>query len=208
MPYIILFIAIAVALVLITLILFFYPRIKSKKLKKDCVVQYGKRIYKYALHNDLYLINKLELKSNDDQILRVDHLLFGTKYIYLIKDYYLPGQIFAKEQDRSFVYKSNEKNSKKVYIDNPMIKNKQLVNKVAANIGLDRKLFISIVLYNEETDFVKFVSTSKDSFMVKTTKLKRLLDSLESQKISPLNDSQLKHAVKDVAKLNLRNNEK
>lgn len=200
-----LFISLGVALVLVTSILIFVPLIKRNQLKKDFVSVYGKRVYKYALHNDLYLINKLELKSNDDQIIKVDHLLFGTKYIYVIKDYHLPGEIEAKEKDRSFIYKSNVKGTKKVYIDNPMLINKKLVQKLSTNIGMNSDLFIAISLFNDETDFGDFTSASKDNYIVTMSKLYKLLDTIESRNIAPLNDEQLKYAVKDVAKLNIRN---
>ena len=117
-----LFISLAVLLVLVVLFLIFYPKLYRAKLKKDFVPIYGKKIYRYALHNDLYLINQLELKANDDQIIKVDHLLFANKYIYVISDYYLPGSIEAKENDSSFIYKSSEKGSENVYIDNLLIK--------------------------------------------------------------------------------------
>lgn len=104
-----LFISLAILLVLVILFLIFYPKFYKAKLKKDFVPIYGKKIYRYALHNDLYLINQLELKGNDDQIIKIDHLLFANKFIYVISDYYLPGLVLAKENDQSFIYKSSEK---------------------------------------------------------------------------------------------------
>lgn len=200
-----LFIVVAVLLVFVILTIIFYPKIKRAKLKKNFVSVYGKKVYQYALHNDLYLINQLELRNNDNTILKIDHLLFGTKYIYLISDYYLPGVIEAKEKDRSFIYTSSEKDAKKVYIDNPLISNKQLVRKVANNIGLNESLFISIVLLNDSAILDKFESTSKDNFIVHLHSFNRLINQLESRNVAPLNDNQLKYTVKDVNKLNVRN---
>lgn len=201
----ILFISLGVLLVLTVLLLILYPKLHKNKFKKNFVSIYGKKVYRYALHNDLYLINQLELRGNDDQRLKVDHLLFGTKYIYLIKDYYLPGVIEAKEKDHSFIYKSSEKNSKKVYIDNPLIENKRLLKKVALNVGLNESLFISIVLLNDDAELDNFVSTSKDNFIVHLSSFNRLINQLESRKVAPLNDNQLRYTVKDVNKLNVRN---
>lgn len=198
-----LFIGLGVAIVLIILILIFYPKYRNKKIKKDFLSVYGKRIYKYANQKDLYLINQLELKGNDDQILKIDHLLFGNKYIYLIKDYYLPGVIDAKENDRSFIYKSNVKNSNKIYIDNPLLTNKWLIQRLSSNIGMDKTLFIGIALINDETDLGDFKTTSKDNFLISISRLHKLLDSLEARNIAPLNDDQLKYAVKDIARLNI-----
>lgn len=199
-----LFISLAVLLVLVVLFLIFYPKLYRAKLKKDFVPIYGKKIYRYALHNDLYLINQLELKANDDQIIKVDHLLFANKYIYVISDYYLPGSIEAKENDPSFIYKSSEKGSENVYIDNLLIRGRELTNKVAFNLGLKPNLFISISLVDDDADFNDFKSNQSDNFIVHISSLKKLLDSIEARNVAPLNDDQLKYAVKDINRLNER----
>lgn len=199
-----LFISLAVLLVLVVLFIIFYPKFYKAKLKKDFVSIYGKKVYRYALHNDLYLINQLELKGNDDQIIKVDHLLFANKYIYVISDYYLPGSIEAKENDQSFIYKSYEKDSEKIYIDNLLIKGRELTNKVAFNLGLKENLFISIALVDDNADFNGFKSSSTDNYIVHLSSLTKLLDSIESRNVAPLNDDQLKYAVKDINRLNER----
>lgn len=199
-----LFISLAVLLVLVVLFLIFYPKLYRAKLKKDFVPIYGKKIYRYALHNDLYLINQLELKANDDQIIKVDHLLFANKYIYVISDYYLPGSIEAKENDPSFIYKSSENGSENVYIDNLLIRGRELTNKVAFNLGLKPNLFISISLVDDDADFNGFKSSQSDNFIVHISSLKKLLDSIEARSVAPLNDDQLKYAVKDINRLNER----
>lgn len=203
-----LFVALAILLVLTVLILIFYPRLRKAKYQKDFVSICGKKIYKYVYKNDYYLINKLELKESDNHILKVDHLLFANKYIYLIKDYHLPGELIAKESDNSFIYIPSDKNLDKRYIDNLLIKNKKQVHRVARCIGLDESLFISIVILSDDTQLDDFKSSSNDNFIVHLSRFNRLIDKIESRNVKPLNDNQLKYTVKDVAKLNLRNNEK
>ena len=199
-----LFISLAVLLVLVILFIIFYPKIHRAKLKKDFVSIYGKQIYRYALHNDLYLINQLELKSHDDQTLKIDHLLFGNKYIYIIKDYFLPGTIEAKENDASFIYTTLGKNPKKYYIDNLLIKNGDLTRKVATNLGLHAHLFIPIALLNNDCDLGDFNPTIQNNYITHLKDITKLIDSLESRNVAPLNDEQLKYAVKDVNRLNER----
>lgn len=199
-----LFISLAILLVLVILFLIFYPKLYKAKLKKDFVSIYGKKIYRYALHNDLYLINQLELKGNDDQIIKIDHLLFANKFIYVISDYYLLGLVLAKENDQSFIYKSSEKDSQNVYIDNLLIKGKELVNRVAFNLGLNPSLFISIALVNDAADFDNFKSTSLDNFIVHLSSFNKFIDKIESRNVAPLNNDQLKYTVKDINRLNER----
>ena len=199
-----LFVGLVILLAIVVLVIIFYPKIKRARYKKDHISIYGKRVYKYALHNDLYLINKLALKGNDDQLLKIDHLLFGTKYIYVISDFYLPGNIEAKENDRSFVYTPLEKNAKKVYIDNVFISGAKLTKKVASNLGLNPSLFIPIALVDDDADFGDFKPTLKNNYLVHVSNFNKLLDALEARKVAPLNDDQLKYAVMDVNRLNER----
>ena len=199
-----LFVGLVILLAIVVLLIIFYPKIKRARYKKDHISIYGKRVYKYALHNDLYLINKLALKGNDDQLLKIDHLLFGTKYIYVISDFYLPGNIEAKENDRSFVYTPLEKNAKKVYIDNVFISGAQLTKKVASNLGLNPSLFIPVALVDDDADFGDFKPTLKNNYLVHVSNFNKLLDALEARKVAPLNDDQLKYAVMDVNRLNER----
>ena len=199
-----LFVGLVILLAIVVLLIIFYPKIKRARYKKDHISIYGKRVYKYALHNDLYLINELALKGNDDQLLKIDHLLFGTKYIYVISDFYLPGNIEAKENDRSFVYTPLEKNAKKVYIDNVFISGAQLTKKVASNLGLNPSLFIPVALVDDDADFGDFKPTLKNNYLVHVSNFNKLLDALEARKVAPLNDDQLKYAVMDVNRLNER----
>lgn len=199
-----LFVGLVILLAIVVLLIIFYPKIKRARYKKDHISIYGKRVYKYALHNDLYLINKLALKGNDDQLLKIDHLLFGTKYIYVISDFYLPGNIEAKENDHSFVYTPLEKNAKKVYIDNVFISGAELTKKVASNLGLNPSLFIPVALVDDDADFGDFKPTLKNNYLVHVSNFNKLLDALEARKVAPLNDDQLKYAVMDVNRLNER----
>ena len=199
-----LFISLAVLLVLVILFIIFYPRIIRRRYKKNYVSIYGKKIYRYALHNDLYLINELELKCNDDQHITIDHLLFGNKYIYVILDYYLPGLIEAKINDQSFLYTSMEKNAQKVYIDNLLLRNENITKKLAFNLGLNPSLFVSLSLVDNDSEFKELKIDKKDNYMIHIANFKKLLDKLEARNVPPLNDDQLKYTVKDVFKLNER----
>ena len=199
-----LFVALSVLLVLVILFIILYPRFIRRHYKKDFVSIYGKKIYRYALHNDLYLINQLELKCNDDQLLKIDHLLFGNKYIYVILDYYLPGLIEAKINDQSFLYTSIEKNAQRVYIDNLLLKNEEITKKLAFNLGLNPSLFIPLSLVDNDSEFKELKFEKKDNYMIHIGNFKKLLDKLEARKVAPLNDEQLKYTVKDVFKLNER----
>lgn len=204
---IILFIALSVLLVLSVLFVIFFPKIRKKNLRNNYVSIYGKQIYKLALEQDYYLINKLLLKTHEGTSIDIDHFLCGNKYIYVIKDYYFDGGLSADENDRAWIYyhKVGKKNVKEL-IDNPLLLNQKRVNILSKITGLDSSLIISVVLINSDCQINKFVGKSKNNFLVTRSNFKKFIKSFENKNIAKINDSQLSIAVNDIAKLNERKN--
>ena len=97
------FIALAVVLVLLIIFFVIYPFIRRAYIKKHFIEVFGKKIYKIALHDDFYLINRLLLKTMDGTSIDIDHLLCGNKYIYVIHDEYFKGELYARIQDRTWI---------------------------------------------------------------------------------------------------------
>lgn len=198
------FIALAILLVLLVVFALVYRPLKRKLLTKNYVKIYGRSIYHLAEDLDYYLINNLALSSNDRSKIVIDHVLFGEKYIYVIKDRYYNGGISAKEKDNSWIYYTGKKkNLTKQYIDNPLKINMLRLKKLAQITGIDKSMFISIVLINDDCSFTAFEGHAKDNFIVTRRGFKKLIKSLEQRDVNKINEDQLQYAVKDIAKLNL-----
>ena len=87
---------------LLAVVWLLFPIFKTMYIKKHLVPYFGKRIYHIALYNDFYLINEVNLKLDEDSEAHIDHLLFGEKYIYVIKDRYYDGAIDGQEKDSNW----------------------------------------------------------------------------------------------------------
>ena len=201
---IILFVALAILTFFSVIFFIVFPFAKKSSLKKNFVKAYGKDVYKIANYYDLYLINCLVLKSNDDSRINIDHLLFGNKFIFVIKDYYFDGQLNGKEVDQSWVYYfGKEKDPKKEYVKNPLIENKTRTNKLSMITGLDESFLISIILVNDDCDLSLEMNPSDNQYVIKRSELKKLVSSIEGRNVAPLNDEQLAYAARDIAALNI-----
>lgn len=199
-----LFVALAILTFLSIIFFIVFPFAKKSFLKKNYVRSYGKEVYKIANFYDLYLINRLILKSNDDSRIHIDHLLFGNKFIFVIKDYYFDGQLKGKEIDQSWVYYfGKEKDPKKEYVKNPLLENKARVNKLSILTGLNESFLISVILVNDSCDLSLTLNESDNHFVVKKSELKKLVEKVEARNVAPLNDEQLSYAAKDIAALNI-----
>ena len=199
-----LFVALAILTFLSIIFFIVFPFAKKSFLKKNFVRAYGKEAYKIANFYDLYLINRLILKSNDDSRIHIDHLLFGNKYIFVIKDFYFDGQLKGKEIDQSWVYYfGKEKDPKKEYVKNPLFENKERVTKLSMLTGLNESFLISVILVNDGCDLSLELNESDNQFVVKKSELKKLIEKVEARNVAPLNDEQLSYAAKDIAALNI-----
>lgn len=187
--------------ILIVLGFALYFVLRSRMMKKDFKYFYYKRLYRLAMDKDYYLINNFIFKIDDSHVGRIDHILFGDKYIYLINDSYFDGDIEGKENDRSLILIN--KVGKKYYVDNPIIDNRNILTKLAIVTGIDKSLLISISLINDNCHS-GVITSSNSSYIIQSNKMKYLIKAIESRPIGKINAKELANAVKAIDKLNRR----
>jgi hypothetical protein len=180
--------------------LIFFP-IRKRVIRKKYVEHYYREIYKIAQQNDYYLINDFVFKIDDASLLTIDHVLFANKYVYLISDFYYDGDIVGKAGDKSLVCLS--KKDKKHYIDNPMLFNKHVLNRLCMMTNLDPSIMIGVSLVNDDIR-VEIDSDSKDFYLIQRNKLASLVKAIESRPISNLNAQSLENLVQSINKMNKR----
>ena len=205
MPYkaeLTLFIVLAVIATLFFLFLFLYPPIKKSFYKHHTVRAYYKKVARIAEDNDFYLINNFKSHTTDSLTFHIDHLLVGDKYIYCIRDRYYDGALSAKEEDESWIYYQG-KNAK--YIDNPMRMNELRVEKLALMSGIKRDIFVSIVLINDDCWITPLSNTVSRSYLSSLAMLPKIIKTLESDDVPPLDQWAVERVVSDFA--TLKNNE-
>lgn len=201
----ILFIVLGILLVLAILTFFFLPIILKNYQKKNYISYYGRKIYRIANENDYYLINKVKLESSARTTINVNHLLFGNKYIYVITDYYIEGNLSAKEDDNAWIVKPSNKKQNSYYVDNLVLKCEELTTILSRITNLNRDLFIPIALINSNCEVSNYEPKSKDHFLVHISHLSKLIKTVEKREVAKLNEKQLYYAVRDIARLNLNN---
>lgn len=197
----ILFIVI-LALIIVGLVVFLIVFLEKKKEKgTQFKLAYYRKIYKIVIENDYYLINNFLFKIDESNVARIDHIVFGEKFIYLINDYNYPGDISGKEDDKSLILQDFK--GKKFYTDNPFISSKQILRSLCAITGIDQSMFIGINIVNKDCHtFIQ--SESKQFFVVKINKLNSLIKTTESTLIGKMKEDELASVVKAIDKLNRR----
>ena len=193
------FIIVAPIVVIFILFLLLYKPIKYKLYEKNYKQYFGKKVYKVALYEDLYLINNFIFSYEENKAMKIDHVLFGNKYIYLINDYYYKGSLSGQEKDGSLILVS--KNGKKSYVDNPLMQNKVVAKRLSMITNFDKSMLISIALVNSECA-LEIEHKEKNNYLIQSDKVYKLVKAIESRDIAPIDPEQLQRAVKDMDRLN------
>ena len=190
---------------LLLLFIIFYRPVKRAILRRHYVWFFARYIYRIALDFDYYLINQFAYIHSNREEKTINHILFGSKWIYVITDGYYPGAISAKENDVSWIYYSSRK--KKAYIDNPLRINADNVNQISMITDVNKDLLISIVVINDDCHVEPFDGTSKTNFLVKKSQLRHLIKALEGRDVYNIDEKALAKAVTEIHALN-RNKKK
>ncbi len=189
-----------IALVVFSLSWIIIPILRRRYVANHLVPHFGKRIYHIALYNDYYLINQINLKLDDDNEAHIDHLLFGEKYIYVIKDRYYDGALTGQARDVNWMFYHRFGRRGK-FIANPFLLNRVRVEKLALVTGLDPRFFISVIVTNDQCLLDEIDTKDNATFIVKLKKLEKLIKTIEEREIEPIDPNQLDRAVKDIHRL-------
>ena len=194
-------------ILLLLLFLIIFPFAKRHYNFKNFQKIYYKEIRKIAEINDYYLINNLVIKNNNQLICRIDHVLFGDKYIYVIKDRYYRGAISGKKEDSTWFFYSNQK--KQFEMDNPMAMNEKRLEKLSLVTNIDKSFFISILVINDNCVVKNANELNKNnSFIVSKKNLRKLIKNIEKRNVKNMDQKQLEFAVQDISRLYGKNKQK
>ena len=195
------FVIIVPIILLIFLFICIYIPASGAYRRKHFQIHFYKQVYRVALNNDYYLINQFVFKVDSSKNATVDHILFGSKYIYVIISKYYQGDLVGKYLDKSLIFISHK--GKKCYTDNPFNEVKLLTSKLSSSTSIDASLMIGIVLINDDCK-VAVQSESKQFYIIQRKRLPSLIKAIESRPVSTINETQLGKAVQSIAKLNKR----
>ena len=180
-------------------VLFIVIPVNKSREKKNFREYCGKAIYKIAFDEDYYLINDMRFKVDSGKVAKIDHILFGNKYIYIINDAYYEGDLTGKESDKSLIL--IDRKGKKFYTDNQYLISKSIIKALIDSTSISNDLLIGIVVVNNNCK-ISIETTNKQYYIIQKNKLKRLIRAIESRDVGNINAAQLDSLVQAIDKLN------
>ena len=183
--------------------MFLYPLFRRLSYRRSFQKRYYSVINKLVIEKDYLLINNFIIKNLD---LKIDHIVFGNKYIYLIQDSYFEGAVEGKIKDNKFIYYPF-KNRDVLTVPNPYIKLKEDFENIVRLIGINRNYFKLITLINDDVLIDIEKNKINNYEIVSKSNLISTIESIENAaKVKDFNQDELVRAAKDISRINERKN--
>ncbi|MBE6134215.1 MAG: hypothetical protein E7178_06085 [Erysipelotrichaceae bacterium] len=157
------------------------------------------RVYRIVLNNDYYLINNYVFSIDDVHKVRIDHIVFAEKYIYVCIDRYNEGNLMGSDTNASLILLS--RNGDKNYVDNPFIYLSKVLRQLSSATGLPTEMMIGLIIVNDDCQ-TKIDSKSSQLFLLNRKQLTKLIKTIESRDIPKINPNELDKAVKALYERN------
>ena len=190
---------IALILLLVLAIVFFitFPLLKRKIISKNYNVFCNKKLKAIASKNHYKYLTNLNLNFYSKEDVKIDHILFGKKYLYILTNYYFDGDIKGTVENNSWIL---EKRSDKTceYIDNISNqlseKNRVFSEKISAN----PELIIPIAIVNNDCEIKVNGINNNNTFVVHYSSLKKLIKKIELRSIPDLSLEQAENLYESL----------
>ena len=182
----------------------FYGPFKRWYTRKDPRKAYYHKIRSIADLRDYYLINEFYLFLKEKSSIRIDHLLAGDKYVYLIFDYYFSGAMDANAIDDYWLY--HRADGTKERIPNPIHEAETMLGRFSLRCQIPSDLLVAIVLINDDCFFTPFKNEEKAPTLVPISKLGKVIASYEGRDIKPLSRGELAQVIKKLAAMKEKEN--
>ncbi len=146
---------------------------------------------------DYYLINEFKVEVDEKNSIRIDHILAGDKYIYLLFDRYFSGAMDANPLDDYWLY--HRADGTKERIVNPIHEAEAMMSFFSMQTHVSSDLLVGIVLINDDCFFTPFKNEGKTPILVPISKLKKVISSYEGRDIQSLSRNELYRVIQNLA---------
>lgn len=190
---------IALIILLVLAIVFFvtFPFIKRKIVAKNYNVFCSKKIEAIAMKNNYQFLTDLKLTNFSGEEIKIDHILFGKKYIYILSNYLFDGDIKGTSKNNSWILEKRG-NEGCEYIDNISDDLSRKNGVFSSKINANPELIVPVAIVNNDCEINVVGINDNNTFVVHYSSLKKLIKKLESRPISDLDSEKLKNIYENL----------
>ncbi len=194
------FIVTAILVGVALLFWFFYKPIKRFIFRNSPNEGFYQKIIKIVRNGDYYLINNFEVEIEKGKIMKIDHIIGGNKYIYIITDRYFDGTIVGEAVDDWWLYftKGRKDAVVKTEIVNPLMETKNMIVRLGIQRSLPMEYVVGIVLINDDCFVTGFKNVPGAVQLTTYSQLEKVINKYESEDIGDINSKDLHKAIHDL----------
>ena len=181
-------------LLILTLLFIFFEDIANVLSSLFKNKRVNSKLKKFAIDHDFPLLSNVVIEVRENKFIKIEHILFGNKYIYVITSKCYYGYLCANTGDEKWLLYRKDK---LIHLDNPLKNNEKRI-RILANL-LDDKMedFVNVVFLSRPVVVSKVVSSQPGELVLLERDFAKSIEKYE--KSSNLNDFTVK-SVEDATK--------
>lgn len=183
-----------VLLVIFSICYIFLDDLKSLFVGLTKKKRIASKLKKFAIDHDFPLLSDVVIQIREDKYIKIDHIMIGNKYIYVIacKCYY--GYLNAKAIDEKWVLYKRET---LMHIENPLRNNEKRIKILASLLENTMEDFVNIVYLSKPVVVGKIPSSGKKEFVLFEEDFEKFIELYEKE--CDLNEFSIK-SINEAAK--------
>ena len=194
---IILIILLVLAVVFFVTFPIFKRRIFSKNYNAFC----DRKIRVIANKNQLNFLSNFKLNLYGEEDAKIDHIIFGRKYIYILTNYYFDGDIKGTSDNNSWILNKRGNNGSE-YIDNISNQLSRKNGVFSSKISANPELILPIAILNNDCAINVNGINNNNTFVIHYSSLKKLIKNLESRDIADIDSEKEKNIYENLVNEN------
>lgn len=160
------------------------------------------KLKKFAIDHDFPLLSDVVIQVREDKYVKIDHIMIGNKYIYVIACRCYYGYLNAKGIDEKWcLYKRD----KLVHIDNPLKVNRQRMKRLSELLENSIEDFVNIVYLSRPVVAGKIEGGNNKEFVLFEDDFEKFIEVYEKE--CKLNEFSVKSINEAAKKIFDRHNE-
>lgn len=172
---------------LITVIFIFYDDISnvlSSLFKSKRVMA---KLKKFAIDHDFPLLSNVMIQIRENKFIKLEHVLFGNKYIYVITSKCYYGYLCANSEDEKWLLYRKDK---LIHLDNPLKNNEKRIRILANLLDDNMENFVNVVFLSRPVVVSKIITRHPKEIVVLEQDFAKCIEKYE--RTSKLNDFTVK----------------
>lgn len=154
------------------------------------------KLKRFAVDHDFPLLSDVVIQIREDKYIKIDHIMIGNKYIYVIacKCYY--GYLNAKAIDEKWVL---YKRDKLVHVENPLRYNEKRIRILSNLLDNSMEDFVNIVYLSKPVVTSKIEGSNKKEFVIYEDDFENFIEVYEKEcKLNEFSIKSINEAAKKI----------